>query len=233
MESGGSGAGGNGNGSGNSAVQKTCCIEERAAGQVAGMGGWLTGDDNNGQMARRGGGGGVEERWEQGRHWGRDSDSDRNNRQMTHDTTGAWYNANGWCDPGVLAVLTVVGELLTVNRWCQLLIGYACNNSLIRCGNRLLLQANCALDRCYSNNLCSLQSLQYLQPITVPHSNTSHSLLPIPSSPLPLPLTCVSYYGLFLVLPACILCPRMFVSFSARHWTYSYSVDTPPLCTLH
>ena len=107
----------------------------------------MTGDDDDGQMARQGGSSGVEERRERGRRQGRDSDGDGNNRRMAHDTTGAWYDADGWCDPGVLAVLTVVGELLTVNRRCQLLIGYACNNSLIRCGNRLLLQANCASDR--------------------------------------------------------------------------------------
>jgi len=97
MESGGSRAGGDGNGSGDGAVQKTCCIE-RVAGQVAGVGGQLTGDDDDGQMARRGGSGVVEERWERGRRQGRDSDSDGNNRQMTHDTTGAWYDADGWCD---------------------------------------------------------------------------------------------------------------------------------------
>jgi len=98
MESGGSGAGGDSNGAGDGAVQKTCCIEERAAGQVAGVGGRLTGDDDDRQMARWGSSGGVEERRERGRRRGRDSDGDGNNRRMTHDTTGAWYDADGWCD---------------------------------------------------------------------------------------------------------------------------------------
>jgi len=88
MESGGSGAGGDSNGDGDGVVQKTCCIEERAAGQVASMG--------------RGGGGG---------------DGDGNNRWMTHDTIGAWCDADGWCD-----------QWYWRYRRCQLLIGHACNN---------------------------------------------------------------------------------------------------------
>jgi len=62
------------------------------------MGGRLTGDSDNGQMARRRSSSGVEERGEQGRQRGEDSDGDGNKRQMTHDTTGTWYDADGWCD---------------------------------------------------------------------------------------------------------------------------------------
>jgi len=29
---------------------------------------------------------------------GGDGDGDGNKRRMTHDTTGAWYDADGWCD---------------------------------------------------------------------------------------------------------------------------------------
>ena len=65
---------------------------------MAGVGGRLTGDGDDGQMARRRSSGGVEERGERGRRRGEDGDGDGNKRRMTHDTTGAWYDADGWCD---------------------------------------------------------------------------------------------------------------------------------------
>jgi len=91
------------------------------------MGGRLTGDGDDGQMARRGGGGGVEERRERKRRRGADGDGDGNNRWMTHDTIGAWYDADGWCDQWYWRYRRWC-ELLTVYRRCQLLIGHACNN---------------------------------------------------------------------------------------------------------
>ena len=49
---------------------------------------------------------------------------------------------------------------------------------------------------------------QHLSSIPDPSPN----LLPIPLSPFLFPMTCVSYYGLFPVMPTCILCLCMFVS---------------------
>jgi len=63
----------------------------------------------------------------------------------------------------------------------------------------------------YSGDLHSLRSLRY------PSANPAlaPAPLPIPLLPFLLPMTCVSYYRLFLMLPGCALYFLMFVSFSA------------------
>ena len=53
MESGGSGAGSDSNSDGDGVVQKTCCVGERAAGQVAGVATATTGRWPGGPRRRR------------------------------------------------------------------------------------------------------------------------------------------------------------------------------------
>jgi len=58
----------------------------------------------------------------------------------------------------------------------------------------------------YSNDLCSLRLLRQLPSNSAP----SAAPFPIPSSPSPLPMTRVLYYGLFLVFPdLCPVLPRI------------------------